>query len=328
MGQATMSLNRQALRSHVFLLALSFAAIIVQLSHAQLSDDFYASSCPNVANIIRGVLTGDLVRDPTAPAAFLRLLFHDCQVQGCDGSILLVSQGGIVSELESPLNLGVRRLEFLYSMKTAVESACPGTVSCADIVVLAAREAVNMAGGPSIQILLGRRDGTSASSARATAELPAVDISFNEFVQLFASKGMSMEESVAMLGAHTLGVGHCANIVNRLYPQRDPTIGPLFYSVLRLQCPPRYSQRAVFPNDLTPLAFDNQYYSNALSNRGLFSVDSEMATNSETSSIMQRFAQNPSDFFQIFSSAFDKLSRTGVLTGSEGEIRQDCRFVN
>ncbi|KAI5084610.1 hypothetical protein GOP47_0000779 [Adiantum capillus-veneris] len=313
---------------HIFLLLI----LISTACKAQLNYNFYGSSCPNLAGLVRATITANLVRDPTVPAALLRLFFHDCQVQGCDGSILLDSQGGIDSERAAAANLGIRRLEFIDAIKASVERMCPNTVSCADLVVLAAREAVRITGGPFIEVPLGRRDGVTASSARAEAELPSAETGFAGFLQVFQSKGMTLEESVAILGAHTLGVGHCASVVNRLYPQRDRSIGPLFYSVLRLRCPARGAVQAgggaVLPNDITALAFDTQYFSNAVAGRGLFRVDAEVARNPLTAPIVRFFNNNPAAFFQAFSSAFVKLSLSNVLTASQGEIRRNCRLVN
>eukprot|EP00250_Pteridium_aquilinum_P012331 c20661_g2_i1 orf=49-1017(-) len=296
---------------------------------AQLNSGFYQRSCPNLAGIVRRTISANLIRDPTAPAALLRLFFHDCQVQGCDASLLLDTQGGIVSERESSANFGIRRLDFIDAIKASVENACPNTVSCADLVVLAAREAVNIAGGPFIEVPLGRRDGVTASSARASAELPSADIGFNGFLKLFRSKGMSTEESVAILGAHTLGVGHCVNVESRLYPEKDNNLGLVFYNVLKLRCPARRTtQGRVVPNDLTPVTFDTQYFGSALAGRGLFRVDSEVARNPLTAPILQFFKANPAAFFSAFSSAFVKLSLSDVLVGSQGQIRSNCHFVN
>ncbi|KAH7297022.1 hypothetical protein KP509_26G049600 [Ceratopteris richardii] len=310
---------------HVFLL-LNF----VISCGAQLRNDFYAATCPRLAHAVRGNVAASLLHDPTAPAAFLRLFFHDCQVQGCDGSILLDSQDGIVSEREAPSNLGIRRLEFIDAIKSSVEAICPGTVSCADIVVLAAREAVRIAGGPFIEVPLGRRDALTASAARAQAELPPAHTGFDGFLQVFQTKGLTLEESVALLGSHTLGVGHCASVTNRLYPQRDQTLGPLFYSILRLRCPARTALRPkggpIFPNDLTALSFDSQYFRNAMAGRGLFRVDAEVARNPLTAPIVNAFGTNTDAFFQAYSTGFVKFSVHNVLSSpQQGIIRRDCR---
>lgn len=60
-------------------------------------------------------------------------------MQGCDGSILLDNPGG---EKSAAPNQTVRGYEVIDAAKAAVEADCPGVVSCADIVALAARDAV------------------------------------------------------------------------------------------------------------------------------------------------------------------------------------------
>jgi len=62
-------------------------------------------------------------------------------LQGCDGSVLLDSSGTIISEKRSnPNQNSARGFDVIDEIKAAVEKECPETVSCADILALAARD--------------------------------------------------------------------------------------------------------------------------------------------------------------------------------------------
>jgi peroxidase len=89
-------------------------------------------------------------------------------------------------------------------VKATLEEACPNTVSSADIIAMAGREAVAYAGGPRITIPLGRRDSTFANTSEACASLPQPTISMDQFMSLFATYGMSLPESVAIMGSYIL----------------------------------------------------------------------------------------------------------------------------
>lgn len=60
--------------------------------------------------------------------------------QGCDGSILI--DNGENAERHAFGHQGVGGFEVIERAKAQVEAMCPGVVSCADIVALAARDAV------------------------------------------------------------------------------------------------------------------------------------------------------------------------------------------
>lgn len=64
-------------------------------------------------------------------------------LQGCDASILLDSNQTHLAEKDGVGNaLSVRGYEVIDAAKRAVERVCPNVVSCADIIALAARDAI------------------------------------------------------------------------------------------------------------------------------------------------------------------------------------------
>ncbi|KAA8515536.1 hypothetical protein F0562_018853 [Nyssa sinensis] len=318
--------------SLLLLLGAMLMGVSIGFSEGQLAYDYYGLTCPNLENIVRQEMLSIFLNDATAPAAFLRLMFHDCQVQGCDASILLDSDDfSITSEMVSSRNFGIRDREMIGRIKSILEMECPGQVSCADIIALAAKESVSLSRGPQIQVPLGRKDSTTCSYQQANAHLPSPRISVDGLLNMFINKGMTLAESVAILGAHTLGVGHCINIVDRLYdPEPDEGMDQSFEAQLRLSCPTQIpvENLTMVPNDITPLTFDNQYYRDVLMGRGLFGIDSSISRDPRTAPIVSQFALDQNYFFQVFSAAFVKLSSTNVLTKGKGEVRRQCNQVN
>ncbi|KAE8652850.1 hypothetical protein Csa_022765 [Cucumis sativus] len=137
----------------IIILLLSFSPP----SFGALEEGFYKGKCGfrDVESIVGGVVTAALKRDRTLVAALLRLHFHDCFVSGCDASLLL---DGSNSEKDAPPNLTVRGYDLIDAVKSQLEKTCPGIVSCADIIAMATRDAVNWAGGGRYRVETGRRD--------------------------------------------------------------------------------------------------------------------------------------------------------------------------
>ncbi|KAL0414835.1 UNVERIFIED_CONTAM: Peroxidase 29 [Sesamum radiatum] len=307
----------------ILLLAFSFHGE----GSSGLSFNFYDESCPQLEDIVRAGVRSLFLADPSTPAALLRLMFHDCQVQGCDASILLDpdAERTHYSEMTSSKNFGIRKRNSIGYIKSAVEAVCPGEVSCADILVLSAREAVALSGGPVISVPLGRRDSSNPPDFRlADALLPPADIGVDGVLQLFLEKGITVEETVAILGAHTLGITHCLNLESRRANIPTNATNPAFVNTLKMSCrlPLGFVQ-----NDLTPLLFDNHYFMNSMHGGGVLRIDAEMPLDSRTGPFVHKFADDEEAFFRAFSSAFVKLSSSNVLTGNEGVIRRNCKAV-
>lgn len=100
---------------------------------------YYGSACWNVESIVRSVVRSNYFANPANAPGILRMHFHDCFVRGCDGSVLL---DGPNSERTAIPNLSLRGFNVIEEAKTQLEIACPRTVSCADILALAARDFV------------------------------------------------------------------------------------------------------------------------------------------------------------------------------------------
>ncbi|KAG2396267.1 Cationic peroxidase [Vigna angularis] len=156
---------------------------------------FYSSSCPRAESIVKSTVQSHVKSDPTLAAGLLRMHFHDCFVQGCDGSVLI---SGANTERTNFANLGLRGFEVIDDAKTQLETACPGVVSCADILALAARDSVVLSGGLSYQVPTGRRDGR-VSQASDVNNLPAPFDSVDVQKQKFTAKGLNTQDLVTLL---------------------------------------------------------------------------------------------------------------------------------
>lgn len=76
---------------------------------------------------------------------FFLPFFQFVVTQGCDGSVLLDDTSNFTGEKNAgPNRNSIRGFEFIDAIKSQIEYHCPSTVSCADLLALLAREAVNL----------------------------------------------------------------------------------------------------------------------------------------------------------------------------------------
>ncbi|XWS34409.1 hypothetical protein CRYUN_Cryun21dG0036100 [Craigia yunnanensis] len=310
----------------VMLLLLSCSAC-----QAKLSSTFYANICPNALSTIRKSIRPAIARERRMAASLIRLHFHDCFVQGCDASILLDNSPSITSEkFATQNNNSLRGFEVIDHAKSAVEKVCPGVVSCADILAVAARDASEYVGGPSWTVKLGRRDSTTASASLASSQLPRFADSLRRLIDLFGSKGLSERDMVALSGSHTIGQAKCVTFRDRIY-SNGSDIDAGFASTRRRKCPatPPNGDGNLAPLDLvTPNSFDNNYFKNLLRKKGLLQSDQVLFSGGSTDNIVSEYSRKPSTFKSDFATAMIKMGDIEPLTGSSGIIRRICSAVN
>ncbi|CDP16309.1 unnamed protein product [Coffea canephora] len=300
-------------------------------TEAQLSPTFYDATCPRALDTIRTSIRRAVSRERRMAASLIRLHFHDCFVQGCDGSVLLDQTSTIQSEKTALANNNsARGFEVIEAAKLEVEKICPGVVSCADILSVAARDASVAVGGPTWQVKLGRRDSTTASRSAADSNLPSPFANLGDLITKFQNKGLSPRDMVALSGSHTIGQAQCFVFRNRVY-SNGTDIDAGFASTRRRQCPSAIGNgdSNLAPLDLvTPNSFDNNYFKNLMRKKGLLISDQVLFSGGSTDSIVAEYSRNPGTFLADFASAMVKMGDIEPLTGTSGIIRKVCSAVN
>ncbi|VVA09951.1 PREDICTED: peroxidase [Prunus dulcis] len=352
-----MAFNLAFLSSVVIILS-AFSPVITALS-----SNYYDKSCPNVDQIVSNAVKKAAANDRTVPAALLRMHFHDCFIRGCDASVLLNSKGSNQAEKDGPPNISLHAFYVIDNAKKQVEASCPGVVSCADILALAARDAVVQSGGPNWDVPKGRKDGRT-SKATETRQLPAPTFNISQLQQSFSQRGLSLNDLVALsgkltsisqlqlqllfhifhlsqeemesltidtsAGGHTLGFSHCSSFQNRIHNFNathdvDPSLQPSFAASLKNTCPVNNRPKnAGATMDPSSTTFDNAYYKLILQGKSLFSSDQALLSFPKTKNLVTKFATSKEAFLDAFVNSMIKMSS---ITGGQ-EVRKDCRIVN
>ncbi|KAI9103537.1 hypothetical protein K1719_023160 [Acacia pycnantha] len=288
---------------------------------------FYSTSCPKAESIVRSTVQAHVKSDPSLAAGLLRMHFLDCFVQGCDASVLVAGSG-----TERTVIHGLRGFEVIDDAKTQLEAACPGVVSCADVLALAARDSVVLSGGVKWEVPTGRRDGR-VSKASDVNNMPAPSDSVDLQKKKFADRGLNTQDLVTLVGGHTIGTTACLLFRNRLYNFNrnggpDPTINPSFLPQLRALCPQNGggSNRVAFDFG-SQNRFDTSYFDNLRKGQGILQSDQVLWSDASTKPFVHRYLGG-NKFNVEFGKAMVKMSNIEVKTGKKGEIRKKCSAIN
>ncbi|KAL5543736.1 hypothetical protein UlMin_007520 [Ulmus minor] len=359
--------------SQDFLIALSSASVSFASSRSPetpppplLEYDFYRKSCPDAERIVGATMAQIYLRQRDVSAALLRLFFHDCFVHGCDASVLLDDSGGNASrpiEKQAIPNRTLRGFEQIYMIKEELERVCPGVVSCADIISLATRDGVVLAGGPFFPVYTGRKDSRQSFFREALTDIPRPDGDINDTLQKFSLKGFSVRDTVSLLGAHNIGRMSCNFIHSRLFNfnqtgQPDPTLAPDFLIEMRTKCgndstnrtflfDTRKSSRRgmiesakvkdrekagkgmMFQQLLSSVqngaGFDTHYYQSLLNGRGVLYADQQLMADERTARLVRAYASDDGKTFRTdFARAMVKMSSLQAFENSQGVVRLNC----
>ncbi|XP_061358409.1 putative Peroxidase 48 [Gastrolobium bilobum] len=326
---------------------------------SNLEYDFYRNNCPQAEDIVRSAVTRVYFDQRDVSPALLRLFFHDCFIQGCDASLLLDDINGDKNrsvEKQAVPNQTLKGFDKIDLIKEEVEQACPGVVSCADILALAARDSVLLAGGPFYPVLTGRRDNHQSFFEEATDQIPRPDDSLTRTLHLFSLRGFNERETVSLLGGHNIGKIGCDFIHQRLYNfqgtgQPDPSIPLDFLSQMRLNCQDNKNisnsdefstfviskpmsvnsnigisyMEALSSSVSSGAAFDTHYYQSLLKGRGLLFADQQLMAGEKTARLVSAYASDDGSTFRMdFARVMLKMSNLDVLTGHQGQVRLNC----
>ncbi|XP_047306502.1 peroxidase 43-like [Impatiens glandulifera] len=297
---------------------------------------FYSTTCPMAESIVSNVVRNASISNHRIAAILLRLHFHDCFVEGCDGSILI--DNGINSEKNAFGHQGVEGFNEIQIAKSLIESECPGIVSCADIVALAARDALFLSKfGVRYDVPTGRRDGL-VSNISLAGIMPEVDESIESIKSKFISKGFTAKELVILSGAHSIGTTACFFMPKRLYNftnknDPDPSINKAFLSELQFLCPINGDVNARIPLDMVSShVMDDQILRNIQNGFAVIASDARLYDESETKQVIDSYSSliygSSSSFMEDFTAAIVKMGKLGVKTGLNGEIRKQCNSFN
>ncbi|XLU46216.1 hypothetical protein S245_041030 [Arachis hypogaea] len=183
-------------------------------------------------------------------------------------------------------------------------------------------------GGTWWDVNLGRRDSRTASLTDANNDLPAPFLDLGNIITAFSNKGFTVQDMVALSGAHTIGKARCTNFRSRIY--NETNIDPSFAKSMQEICPISGGGNNLASLDVSTTIdqFDNRYFTDLVNKKGLLHSDQVLFNNGSTDSQVQNYVNNPTLFQTDFAKAMVKMGQLSPLISPNGEIRKQCSRVN
>lgn len=112
----------------------------------------------------------------------------------------------------------------------------------------------------------------------------------------------------------------------RIYNEKN--IDPAFAASLKQDCPRAGGEDNLASLDTTGDVFDNNYFKNLVSMKGLLHSDQQLFNNGSTDSQVNAYSLDSAAFFADLADAMVKMGNLCPLTGTDGQVRTNCRKVN
>ncbi|KAG4949611.1 hypothetical protein JHK82_042834 [Glycine max] len=143
----------------------------------------------------------------------------------------------------------------------ALELSCPNTISCSNILFDATCDLLTMLGGPFFLVFLGRCNGQTSLAFAVSSHLSTPSMPISQITQLFAKCGFTVEEFVALSGAHTIEFSHCFEFVTNLSNNTSSSYNPRYAQGLQKACADYKTNPtlSVFNDIMTSNKFYNAY---------------------------------------------------------------------
>lgn len=129
-----------------------------------------------------------------------------------------------------------------------------------------------------------------------------------------------------LIGTHTIGKARCTTFRNRIY--NEANIDATFAASKQQICPSSGGDDNLSDLDETTANFDNVYFRNLKEKKGLLHSDQQLYNNGSTDSIVEAYIANSNTFFKDVANAMVKMGNLSPLTGTNGQIRTNCRKIN